>query len=325
MRSFKLLSAVSVGAALAWGCGGSGTTLGNGGGGALGTGGAPTSTQPGTGGVTTTSSSVSGTGGAQADGLPCDVEAVLQTHCWSCHGATPSGGAPNALLTRADLAAPSPSDPTKSNAVMAMARMVSTSSPMPPKPAPAVSPAERAAFGSWVNAGMPAGTCGGTGGTGTGGTGTGGAGGDPYNTPPTCSSNTYWTNGDSGSANMHPGKACRTCHVIGGKATGKTFDVAGTVYLTAHEPDDCNGVSVSGAQVIITDAQGNDHPLAVNGAGNFNHNDLFGFGAFSTPYKARVVYNGKTRAMSAPQTSGDCNGCHTEGGASGAPGRIMLP
>lgn len=320
MRSLKLFSVVSVGAALAWGCGGSGTTIGYGGGGSTGFGGATTGTQPGTGGATTTSSSVTGAGGAQADGLPCEVQAVLQDHCWSCHGPTPSGGASNALVTRADLAAPSPSDPTKSNAVMAMARMVSTSAPMPPKPAAAVSPAERAAFGSWVNAGMPVGTCGGT-----GGMGTGGAGGDPYGTPLTCSSNKHWTSGDSGSANMHPGVACKSCHVIGGKATGKTFDVAGTVYLTAHEPDDCNGVNASGAQVIITDAQGNDHPIGVSGAGNFSHNDLFGFGAFSTPYKARVVYNGKTRVMSTPQTNGDCNACHTEGGASGAPGRIMLP
>jgi len=30
-------------------------------------------------------------------------------------------------------------------------------------------------------------------------------------------------------------------------------------------------------------------------------------------------------AMSALQTTGDCNGCHTEAGASGAPGRIQLP
>jgi hypothetical protein len=301
---------------------------GNGGGGSIGTGGA-TGTQPGTGGATTASSSVTGatgSGGAQADGLPCDVQAILQAHCWSCHGAKPSGGAPNALVTRDDLAAPSPSDPSKSNAVMAMARMVSTSAPMPPKPASPVSPSERATFGAWVNAGLPAGSCGGTGGTGTGGTGTGGSGtGGDTNTPPTCSSMTYWTNGDSGSSNMHPGKACRSCHVIGGKATGKTFDVAGTVYLTAHEPDDCNGVNVSGVQVIITDAQGNDHAIGVNGAGNFSHNDLFGFGAFTTPYKARVVYNGKTRAMSASQTNGDCNSCHSEAGANGAPGRIMLP
>jgi len=29
--------------------------------------------------------------------------------------------------------------------------------------------------------------------------------------------------------------------------------------------------------------------------------------------------------MTAPQTSGDCNGCHTQTGANGAPGRITLP
>jgi hypothetical protein len=35
--------------------------------------------------------------------------------------------------------------------------------------------------------------------------------------------------------------------------------------------------------------------------------------------------NGKERAMVAAQTDGDCNKCHSEHGASLAPGRIMLP
>jgi hypothetical protein len=29
--------------------------------------------------------------------------------------------------------------------------------------------------------------------------------------------------------------------------------------------------------------------------------------------------------MTAEQTSGDCNGCHTPAGADGAPGRIVFP
>jgi mono/diheme cytochrome c family protein len=43
------------------------------------------------------------------------------------------------------------------------------------------------------------------------------------------------------------------------------------------------------------------------------------------PYTAKVVQNGKTRAMGAAQTSGDCNACHTPTGANGAPGRVTIP
>jgi hypothetical protein len=34
---------------------------------------------------------------------------------------------------------------------------------------------------------------------------------------------------------------------------------------------------------------------------------------------------GRERIMSAGQTNGDCNSCHTQNGAMSAPGRIMLP
>jgi hypothetical protein len=134
---------------------------------------------------------------------------------------------------------------------------------------------------------------------------------------------TMWPGGND--ANMRPGEACDSCHVLLGQASGAVFDVAGTVYLTAHEPSDCNGVNVSGAVVIVTDASGTDHPFTVNAVGNFYNNDLFGFAALKTPLKARVTYNGQTRAMVSTMTTGDCNSCHTESGANSAPGRIMLP
>jgi hypothetical protein len=44
-----------------------------------------------------------------------------------------------------------------------------------------------------------------------------------------------------------------------------------------------------------------------------------------SPYKAKVTYMGRERAMVAAQTSGDCNSCHTQNGANSAPGRILLP
>lgn len=149
---------------------------------------------------------------------------------------------------------------------------------------------------------------------------------DPiYATPVQCSSGTHWTQGNSGSAQMQPGSACRTCHVAGGSASKKPFDIAGTVYATAHEPTDCNGTSVSGATVVITDANGASTSFAVNSAGNFYHNDLFGFATLAKPLKAKVVYGGKQRVMVGAITDGDCNKCHTVSGTSLAPGRIMLP
>jgi hypothetical protein len=146
-----------------------------------------------------------------------------------------------------------------------------------------------------------------------------------YNTPVQCSSGTHWTQGDTKSDEMKPGSACRSCHAVGGSASGKSFDVSGTVYATAHEPDDCNGVNLSGAKVVITDANGQTTNLSVNAAGNFYHDDLIGFLKIPTPFRVKVVYGGKQRAMVGTVTNGDCNSCHTQNGAQQAPGRIMLP
>jgi hypothetical protein len=126
-------------------------------------------------------------------------------------------------------------------------------------------------------------------------------------------------------ANMTPGKACKSCHVLFGQASGKTFDVGGTVYPTAHEPDNCNGTNVQSATVVITDAMNAEHVLTVNAVGNFYHEDLFGVAAFPPPLKTKVVYNGKERKMLTALTTGDCNSCHTEAGTQNAPGRILLP
>jgi hypothetical protein len=158
----------------------------------------------------------------------------------------------------------------------------------------------------------------------SGGQSDGGSGPDAgYNTPTVCSSGKTWTGGDTGNAEMHPGVACDTCHKVLGSATTFPFDIAGTVYPTAHEPNDCDGLA--GAQVVVTDAKGTDHTLAVNAAGNFYNLDYVLIGAIPTPYTAKVVLNGKTREMITPQTNGDCNSCHTEQGDQAAPGRIMAP
>jgi hypothetical protein len=117
---------------------------------------------------------------------------------------------------------------------------------------------------------------------------------------------------------MHPGKACLGCHRGN---SGPDVFAAGTVYPTPHEPDDCHGVSdETGASVVITGADGTEHVVPINSAGNF----LLDV-SVALPYRAKVVHQGRVRVMLGPQESGDCNACHTERGAMGAPGRIFLP
>ncbi|CAN5923946.1 hypothetical protein BH11MYX4_BH11MYX4_31910 [soil metagenome] len=232
--------------------------------------------------------------------LPCDLVQAL-SGCASCHGAPPSGGAPNRLLTYDDLAAPSRSNPAQTVAQLSIARMKDAKSPMPPSGvAPAAS---TAVLEKWVADGMPKGTCGGV------------AAGGGYDTPSVCTSGTTYTRGQN--TRMRPGGACNNCH---SGDEGPIYGIAGTVYPTAHEPNDCNGTSDPNVRVVITDANGQSFSLTVNSAGNFVYPS-----SVATPFTAKVVSGDKTRAMAGALTDGDCNGCHTEQGANKAPGRIMAP
>jgi len=272
-------------------------------GGATGAGGAS-----GTGG----GSGIGGAGGAGNAGLPCNVQAVYQTHCTSCHAAAPINGAPMPLVTRANLMAPSVSDTTMTYAQRTVVRMQSTASPMPPPPGTMVSAPEIQTVQSWISAGYPAGTC---------STGSGADAGapDPLGAAPTCTSGTTWTGGNQGSAVMNPGRACISCHASNGEAP--QFTIAGTIYPTGHEPDLCNGANgTNGARVVVVDAANHTVTLTPNAAGNFSYT-----GTIATPYTAKVTYQGRERIMPVAQTSGDCNSCHTQNGSSGAPGRITLP
>jgi hypothetical protein len=138
-----------------------------------------------------------------------------------------------------------------------------------------------------------------------------------FDTPTVCTSGTTWTRGNRGSASMHPGVACIDCH---GSNRGPAFTIAGTVYPTGHEPDDCNGTGGAGTSVVITDKNGKVTTIAVNAAGNF-----YSTAAITKPFQAKVVKGGSERVMTGAQTVGDCNTCHTEKGASSAPGRIVTP
>jgi mono/diheme cytochrome c family protein len=261
------------------------------------TGGDVTSTT--VGGAPAPVTSVSATDPSAVTGVPCDVARVLATSCAGCHGPTPTGGAPNAMMTYDDLMATSMTAPASTIAEVSLARMKDATSPMPPEGASA---ADLAILEVWIAAGMPAGTeaCDAV-----------PPATDLYGTPSVCTSGTKWTRGNHGSKSMKPGAACNDCH---------RFSAAGTVYATAHEPDDCNGGASSTIQVVITGADGKVTKLPVNSAGNFSWSSTI-----KMPYKAKVVSGTKSRAMSGAQTDGDCNKCHTENGTEKAPGRVMAP
>jgi hypothetical protein len=268
----------------------------------------------GTGAAGRASTGAAGTTACGPGAIPADVAAAISATCVACHGIPPIAGVPSSLATYASLTAPATTDKTKSVAQVALARMQSKTMPMPPAPLPPATAAQIAAFQAWVSAGTPASTCAGDGGA----PANGGGIVDPYATPVVCTSNTMWTGGTKGSDSMEPGQACIACH---SKGDGPKFDLGGTVFPTAHEPDDCNGGSVASlSKVVITGADRNTVTLTPNAAGNFSYS-----GALAKPFTAKVTYMGRVRAMIAAQTSGDCNSCHTEQGVMMAPGRIMLP
>ncbi len=165
------------------------------------------------------------------------------------------------------------------------------------------------------SAGGGGGGAGGTGASGLGGArdaGAGGSAGDPLNDAPVCTSNKMWTGGTD--QNMTPGDVCGQCH--------SNFKVAGTVFPTGHEPDFCDGIDgpSTDVTVVVTDSANHTLTLRPNTVGNF-----YSAAAMTPPYHAKVVAGGKQRVMVAAQTSGICNACHTQTGASLAPGRITLP
>jgi len=244
---------------------------------------------------------------------------MLSSKCATCHGSTPLAGLPS-LVTYANLIAASKSDPTQTNAALALTRIQSATSPMPPAPGTRATVGEIAALQDFVSHGYPKATCTASGGTSGSGGVSGSSSTDPLSTPATCTSMTNWTKGNRGSASMNPGMACNTCHkTTGGEAP--TFSIAGTVYPTGHEPDLCNStLGTDGARIVITGADGKMVTLTPNAAGNFSSE-----AQIKTPFQAKVTYQGRERLMLTAQTSGDCNSCHTQNGTNMAPGRITVP
>jgi hypothetical protein len=141
-----------------------------------------------------------------------------------------------------------------------------------------------------------------------------------------CSSNVFWKEADTGSEFMHPGGKCSECHAKNTMAPD--LSIAGTVYPTLHEPDECNGVNsimseagTHDVSVVITDGSGRSlPPIAVNKVGNFRYEQKI-----IPPFKVKVVRGDKENKMVMSPPHGDCNACHTQAGANSAPGRITIP
>lgn len=303
-------SSTDDGAALGGVAGGSGPAAG-GIPGAAGSESTPPASSGSSGAATGNGGAATGSGGATASGsgeFPCDVAQLLASKCQSCHRMSP----PGSLLTAADFRRASVTDSQKTVGEIALARLMATDAThMPPAPLSAATPAEVQALTTWVQQGAPATTCGQDVPVPT-------PAPDPYDTPSVCTSMKRGTTREG--ASMRPGEACISCHAKEGE--GPAFSIAGTLFPTPHEPNDCVGVpSTAGAQIVITEKNGTVHTLSVNDAGNFSYQSR----SFGYPYQAKVVYQGRERQMVETQTSGDCNVCHSETGTQNAPGRIFLP
>jgi cytochrome c553 len=154
---------------------------------------------------------------------------------------------------------------------------------------------------------------------------------DPFAGPAVCSSAVLLHPDEQPSETMAPGRACISCHsaenAASGEADAPIFSFAGTAYPTGREPDNCVGSDATGAIIEVTDARGITFSAEANEVGNF----FAALDDFKVPYTARIRFQGQTREMVEPQTSGDCNSCHgPEGGnpdpaAPRAPGRVLLP
>lgn len=131
-----------------------------------------------------------------------------------------------------------------------------------------------------------------------------------------CATGLRWAGGDAESPLMHPGRDCIACHASGGE--GPRFTIAGTVHAAIDDPDDCYGVP--GVNVTVTDANGQAITLTTNEAGNF-----YSRAALVMPIHARLELAGNLNAMTFTPQVGACASCHTQTGASNAPGRIVAP
>ncbi len=87
-------------------------------------------------------------------GLPCDVDAVLKTHCQTCHASQPQFGASTSLVTWDDLQKPGPgANASKKVYELLQSRIHDDARPMPPSPQPRLSAKDASTIDSWIAGG----------------------------------------------------------------------------------------------------------------------------------------------------------------------------
>jgi hypothetical protein len=119
-------------------------------------------------------------------------------------------------------------------------------------------------------------------------------------------------------APMLPGRACITCHAVGGQAEALPWTAAGTVYDSPSSP--CNTGGVANAKVEIADETRKILiTLYTNRTGNFFTSEPLKYNKLIV----RVSKDGKVREMaSALPSSANCALCHYSGGPAGS--RVYL-
>jgi cytochrome c5 len=88
--------------------------------------------------------------GITASAPPCDVDAIVERECRTCHGATPKFGAPMALVTRAELQAHATKVKERINLP------AETVGRMPQRPNAPLSSGDLATLNAWLDGGTPA-------------------------------------------------------------------------------------------------------------------------------------------------------------------------
>jgi hypothetical protein len=95
---------------------------------------------------------------AASKSLPCDVQAIVDSRCATCHSAPPKGGAPNSLVTADHFAVTAPDGKVMREVVASRISEQDPTKRMPPTGYPQLTDAEKATFKTWLDRGAPAGT-----------------------------------------------------------------------------------------------------------------------------------------------------------------------
>jgi hypothetical protein len=246
---------------------------------------------------------------------------MLATNCNACHGDPPIPGALAALVTYADLMAPSQEMPSENEAQLSLSRMKNSSLPMPPSGT--LPAADISTLQNWIDAGYPMGSCGTVAMTGgaTGGTPAGHADAGPDaaagatgpTTPPVTGSGVFasappFAAGTGVSGHHNAGQDCNQgCHNHG-------FTIAGTLFNAA-------GAGIGGAEVRVVDSTGQVISVytATGGSqGNFYSKKSFvgpaHIGVRSASGTQTMITAIQSTAQAPASTGGACSACHCAGG-----------